>query len=326
MSNIIILSNTNFNLSKGLSIKEWLKNMEDYFNNNFIPYLQKNHKDNDILIHLGNLTTKTKNIDLNVLTFIQNTFEKISNILPVYIIEGENDSQTLNILKNFKNIEIIREPKQIEILLLQKFTILPFNSNINDINKFEDSTYCFFNFDYLNSPNKDIIIKKLRKFKKSYCGYYDKNKQLENIKNLSAPYNTESDDKKGFIVLETFENKDTFVLNKTSKCFKKITINTEEELNIDKDLLKNNYVSVIINKELFNDNKIKVDAFIDKSSLYALTFSDDEILKDKEDIVNLNQNSLSLNEMIENYIENLESPNKTELLTAFNKIKNLSKK
>ena len=326
MSNVIILSNTNFNLSKGLSTKEWLKNQEEYFNNEFIPYLQENHRDNDILVHLGNLTTKSKSIDLSVLTFIQDTFEKIASILPVYIIAGENDSQSLNILKNFKNIEIIRKPTQVEILLSQKFTMLPFGSLVSDIWAFEDSDYCFFNFDYLNSPSKDIIISRMKKFKICYCGFYEKNTAIANIRNISGPYNIDDDAKKGFALLETFENKDKMIWNKTSKKFKKIEINTEEELNIDKELLEKNYISVILNKTLFNDSKMKVNAFLDKTSLYSLTFSDDEILKDKEDIINLNQNSLSLNEMVVDFIEKSEIPHKEEVLKAFVKIKNLKLK
>ena len=89
MSKIFIISNTQFNISKNLSTKEWLKNMDYYFNNSFIPYLKENKKPNDILIHLGNLTSKTKTINLEVLTFIQDTFEKISSILPAYLQQTE---------------------------------------------------------------------------------------------------------------------------------------------------------------------------------------------------------------------------------------------
>ena len=87
MSKIYIISNTNFNTSKNLSSKEWLKTMEHYFYNEFVPYLINTVKPNDILIHLGNLLCKTKTIDLTILKFIQTLFEKIAEILPIYIIK-----------------------------------------------------------------------------------------------------------------------------------------------------------------------------------------------------------------------------------------------
>jgi len=325
MSKIFIISNTNFSISKNLSSKEWLKNMEYYFHNEFIPYLTNNVQPNDILIHLGNFLYKTKSIDLNTLKFIQDLFEKISNILPVYIIEGENDNLSLNILRNFKNIEIIKESKEIEILLDQKFAVLPSSTKLEDIDNY-NSDYCFLNINYLNSPKKDLFVNKLRKFKKCYNGYYDKNSVTFNIKNLGAPYNIESDDKKGFIVLETYENKDKFIQNKLSPNFKKISINNDSDLDISPDIFINNYISLNINKQVFIDNKLKVEMLISEHEIVNITYSDDEILKDKEDVLELNETSLSLNEMVIDYINQSPSENKIRILQEFKNIIELNKK
>ena len=326
MSKIFIISNTNFNLSKNLSSKEWLKNINKYFYDEFIPYLTTNVHPNDILIHLGNILCKTRTIELNTLKFVQDIFEKISSILPVYIIEGENDNLSLNILKNFKNIEIINKTKQIELLLDQRFAMLPYNTKIEDIDKFESLDYCFFNFDYQNSPKKDIFISKLKKFKKCYNGFYDKNSATSNIKNLGAPYNIESDDKKGFIVLETHTDKDKFVLNKISPNFKKISLTTDEDLNnISHDIFKNNYVKLNINKKLLNDNKLKIEMLISEYDISNITYSDDEILKYKENIL-LDESSLTLKEMIIDYINQSPSENKERILEEFKNIFKLNKK
>lgn len=325
MSKIFIIGNTNFGISKNLSTKEWQKVMDYYFYNEFMPFLTNNVQPNDILIHLGNFLSKSKTIDLNSLKFIQDLFENIAAVLPVYIIQGENDSLGLNILKNFKNIEIIKEPKQIEILLSQRFTILPNNIQIEDIDKFE-SDYCFLNMDYLNSPKKDIIVSKLKKFKKCYNGYYDKNSVTAHIKNLGAPYNIDSDDKKGFIVLDAYLDKDKFVQNKLSPNFKKISIEKESDLNISQDIFKNNYVSLTINKRLLIDNKLKIEMLISEHDITNVTYSDDEIIKDREDILDLSETSLSLNEMVIDYINQSPSENKKRILQEFKNIVELNKK
>lgn len=324
MSKIFIISNTNFGIQKNLSSKEWLKNMDYYFYNEFLPFLTNSVSSNDILIHLGNFLFKSKSIDLNTLKFIQDLFETVASKLPVYIIEGENDSLGLNILKNSKNIEIIREPKQIELLLVQKFALFPFNTQIEDIDKFE-SDYCFFNMDYLNSPKKDIIVNKLKKFRKCYNGYYDKNSLTGNIKNLGGPYNIDSDDKKGFIVLETHSDKDKFVQNKISPNFKKLILNSESDLNISNDIFNNNYVSLTINKQLLIDNKLKIEMLIAEHDIVNINYSDDEILKDKEDILDLSETSLSLKEMVIDYINQSPSENKKKMLKEFNNIIDLNR-
>lgn len=325
MSKIFIISNTNFNLTKNIYQKEWLKNMDYYFYNEFIPYLISNVQPNDILVHLGNLLCKTKTIDLNALKFIQDLFETISEILPVYIIEGENDNLGLNILKNFENIQIIKKPTEVDVLLDQRFLFLPINTKIEDIDNF-DSDYCFLNINYLNSPKKDIIVSKLKKFKKCYNGFYDKNGVTSNIKNLGAPYNIDGDDKKGFIVLETHTDKDKFIQNKLSPNFKKISIETESDLNISPDIFKNNYVSLNINKQLLIDNKLKIEMLITEYNPVNITYSDDEIIKDREDILELNETSLSLNEMVIDYINQSPSENKDRILKEFKNIVELNKK
>ena len=325
MSKIFIISNTNFNLSKNLSSREWLKNMDYYFYNEFMPYLTNNAEPNDILIHLGNLLCKTKTIDLTVLKFIQDIFEKISKILPVYIIEGENDTLSLNILKNISNIEIIKEPKKIEILLTESFVALPRNTQIEDLDKF-DSNYCFFNFDYMNTPKRDIIVNKLKSYKKCYNGFYEKNSVTANIKNLASPYNIDSDSKKGFIVLDVYADKDKFIQNKLSPNFKKINIEIESDLNIPTETFINNYVSLNINKQLLIDNKLKIEMLISEHDIVNVNYIDNEILKDKEDILELNESSLSLNEMVIDYINQSPSENKIRILQEFKNIVELNMK
>jgi len=320
MSKIFIISNTQFNISKKLSTKEWLKNMNYYFNNEFIPYLKKNKSDNDILIHLGNLTSKTKNINLDVLKFIQNTFKNISDILPVYILKGENDTHLSNILNN-ENIEMINEPKQIEILLNQTFAMLPYGSTIEDVDKI-DADYCFSHFD-VNTPQRDIIFKKLLKYQKTYCGFYDKNGVMKNVKFLGAPYNLEKDNKKGFIVLETHTNKDKFILNKISPSFKKITMNEDKDLEIDKSIFLNNYVSLTLNKKLFTDNKLKLEMLLSENDFQHISYTDDDIKKDR-DLIQLDGESVSLKEMISEYILKSGIDNKDKLLEEFQKISKLN--
>jgi calcineurin-like phosphoesterase family protein len=325
MSKIFIISNTNFNIAKTISSKDWLKNMDLYFYNEFLPYLTNNVQPNDILIHLGNFTCKTKTIDLNSLKFIQDLFEKIAKLLPVYIIQGENDNLALNILRNFENINIIKNPTEINVLLDQKFLMLPYSTKIEEIDKF-DSDYCFFNLDYLNSPKKDIFVNKLKFFKKCYNGFYDKNSVTANIKNLAAPYNIDTDTKKGFIVLETHTYTDKFILNKLSPNFKKISLDSIADLNISSDVFKNNYVSLSINKRLLVDNKLKIEMLLSEYEPINVTYTDDEILKDREDVLDLNETSLSLNEMVIDYINQSPSENKTRILQEFNNIIALNKK
>lgn len=324
MSKVFIISNTNFNISKGISSKEWLKIQRDYYYNEFIPYLIANVENNDILIHLGNFMGKSKSVDLNVLEFIQNLFQDLISYLPVFVLQGENDELSLNIIKHIKGIELIKTPIELNLLLEQKFAIFPFGTTPNDILEYE-SDYAFLNFDYMNSPSKDIYISRLKKFKKCYCGFYDKNSGISNIKNLTAPYNITGDEKRGFIVLETHTNIDKFIVNKNSPKFKTISIETETDLDISEDIFKNNYVSLNINRRLLSDNKLKIEMLVSSNDIINVTYTDDELVKIKEEI-SLSESSLTLSDMVVDYINKISSSNKEKMIAEFKTLVELNKK
>ena len=65
---IWIINNTKFGYKN--NSKEWLQNMLDYFDNHFIPFIQKNAKPGDILIHLGNIFNTSETINISTLLLI----------------------------------------------------------------------------------------------------------------------------------------------------------------------------------------------------------------------------------------------------------------
>ena len=126
--------------------------------------------------------------------------------------------------------------------------------------------------------------------------------------------------------MDAYENKDKFVQNKLSPSFKKVIINSEKDLIISEEVFKNNYVNLTINKQLLVDNKLKIEMLIGEYDITSINYSDDEILKDKEDILDLSETSLSLNEMVIDYINQSPSENKKRILQEFKTIVELNKK
>ena len=65
---------------------------------------------------------------------------------------------------------------------------------------------------------------------------------------------------------------------------------------------------------------------ISEYDIVNVSYTDNEILKDKEDILELNEASLSLNEMVIDYINQSPSENKIRILQEFKNIVELNKK
>jgi hypothetical protein len=92
-------------------------------------------------------------------------------------------------------------------------------------------------------------------------------------------------------------------------------------LNFDKSIFINNYVSLTLNKKLFNDNKLKIEMLLSENDFLNVNYIDDEL---NRDTIELDGESVSLTEMIEEYIKKSEMSNKEKLLEEFKKIAKLN--
>lgn len=264
-----LLSNTKFGYKN--NNPEWLANQLKYFDT-LIPFLQKNIKPGDKLVHFGNLFANP-DINNHTLNLVQELFEIISNIVPITFLVGANDisksnkNSSLNIFKYFKNIDIISDSATDENILYLPWTKTPIR-NLSD-NK---SSIVLMSTDYLNY-NCDLVKQSL-KDKIAFCGYYDDYRVDDMITTIGAPYQFEkTSDKKGLIVYDIDKEKSLFVDNKVSPKFKTITITTEEDLkDLDSDYINKNYVSVIVDQSLIESKKIKIDILLSNYNFQNINY------------------------------------------------------
>jgi len=284
-----LLSNTKFGYKN--NNQEWLNNMFNYFETIYIPFINKNVKEGDILIHLGNLFDNPEHINTETFNRTQKIFENISSILPIYFLVGKNDISnnnidinSINIFKNFKNINIITEPTEIGNILLLPWLKFPIGI-INESSK----DYIIFNLD--SSTIKELI----KKDKNIYCGFNLDKSVNDNITNIGSPYQFEkTSSDKGFFVVDVDKNKSIFVENKFNPKYKTITITSEEQLkDLDRDDIEKNYVNVVIDQELINDKKIKIDILLSQYDFKNITYINGET-KEMEIVNNNDINIISI--------------------------------
>ena len=99
-----ILNNTNFGYNN--NSKEYFNNLKKYFYDFFIPYLKKNAKENDKLIHLGGLFNNTDKHKTEYILTVKDIIDKISKILPIFLLVREdkynNGNYPHKLLSNLK--------------------------------------------------------------------------------------------------------------------------------------------------------------------------------------------------------------------------------
>lgn len=222
MSKYYVTSNSMFGYKKNIDSTRFLTESLNYYNNELIPFISKYHKTGDIFIHLGNMFS-VKTLNFKLIKSIQDIFEKISKIIPVYLIENESDS--LTIFRNFSNIFIIEKEIEIDNVLL--------TTQENSL-----------------SPYKKII-----------SGYYKDHSILNNIVYVGAPYQYELNDKLySCYIYDTYSDAGLHVTNKTSSRFLTITVNNINELlEQDKNMFNSNYINLQVSSNLYNSNEFKIN-------------------------------------------------------------------
>ena len=87
---IYMLTDTHFGIYLN-NLDKWQNMMEDTFYSFVIPYLKKNVKEGDILIHLGDLFDNRNSLPIITINKVEKILTEISKILPVHIMVGNHD-------------------------------------------------------------------------------------------------------------------------------------------------------------------------------------------------------------------------------------------
>jgi len=306
---IYLISNTNFGYKNNSS--EWLEIMTNYFYNTFIPFLKKNVKKGDELIHLGNLFYN-QNVNIHILNLVQKLFDDISNIIPIKFLVGVKDKVDKNSINSYlifnknNNIKIIEEYSEFE-----NYCMI---SNCKDFIKYfklSNKKLFFIHQDFNYNVDDKMIIN----------GYYNDFNTDLNLECIGSPYQLKKEDCdkfRGFCILK-LDNKFTKKLfeNISSPKFKTLEITNIDELNsLDENFIKNNIVDLNIDKELVKDNETKIKFILSKYNLNNINYIDKEI---ENEIFIGDKDIIDMIEM------KISTYNNEYLLDEFKNIINLSK-
>jgi len=296
-----IINNTKFGYKN--NSKEWSQNMFNYFENHFIPFITKHAKVGDRLIHIGNIFNSSENVNIELLLSVRDLFIKLNKILDVEILNGYNERSGISTM--FKSI-VINDP-------INDFGVqyIPYGSNVLE-----------------NISNQQVVILNSRidtQLLKKYpdtlfiCGYHDDRKEDDNVISVGAPYQFDKTSvDKGFYVVDPITKKYQFVKNNYSPKYNTITITDISQIDdIDTDFVDNNHVSVVIDKSLIDDKKIKIDVLLSKYNFKSISYTNDE-----EKVELVDSTSFDMEELIREKIKNSDNP---ELISEFENIMSIYK-
>lgn len=332
--NVILISDIHFGVSS--SSEEWQENINDYFQNWFIPYVRNELKKTPdaVICCLGDVYHDRKSIDIDVNNLCIDIFEQLAQIIPVYIINGNHDlskktnkgNSSLRSLGNIDNVTVIKEPTMLQFMEgrknIAKVAAIPYLGDCNDENKElvkfdKKADYAFMHTDIskMKFDNGMTIVGAVdaEKFAgKVISGHIHKRQETDKVVYVGSPYQMsrgDIDNQKGIYKLVLSTGEMIFTPNDYSPIFQKIDITkflnfTDKERT---DALKNNYTDIVIDE--VNIDKYKMGDVYEILLSCQAKRAQIQVIKSKTNI-QVDENSeehmeLSMEELINSAIDQL---------------------
>ena len=303
MSKIFLISDTHIGLGFPNKVDKWFKVHQEYFSDFFIPLLKEKISPGDIVIHLGDLFDNRNVIPINLLNYGMDIVEEISKIAPLHIIVGNHDlwsksASEINTIRPFKwipNVYIYDKASKIEFNGI-KICLMPYIEKrldqINLINEFKDCDYLFCHSDlngckmHLTSVahknNDKIDIEDFKGFKKVRSGHIHLVQSNSHFTFVGSPFQMDRNDygdQKGIFIIDTNDHSEEFIPNKISPIFKKVRVETEEDIESLEELVgTKDYVDLhISNNLLINNRKMrrKLEVLLETNTFASIEYIDD---------------------------------------------------
>lgn len=248
---------------------EWLEIQQDFFENVFIPTLKKHVKPGDVLVQVGDVFDNRQSINLKVLHYAIELFERLGKILPTHVICGNhdiwakksNEVTSIDTLKWIPNVNIYKKPKALnwngkEILMM------PWRRDedheIETLLKFPKTNIVFCHSEVagvaLNAKVRNLHGTDSESYKgydAVYSGHIHYRQTKGKLRLVGTPYEltrSDSGNAKGFDLVDLETMEETFFHNDKSPKFLKFNLKSlyMVQLGEFKKQIENNFVDLYV--------------------------------------------------------------------------------
>ena len=320
---------------------EWLNMMKDFYDNQFIPTLLENYQEGDVLVQVGDAFDNRQSINIKVLNYAVNLFERLGEILPTHVICGNhdiwakksNDITSIDSLKWIPNVSIYKEPKELE-WAGKKVLLMPWRRDteheVETLAEFPNSNIVFCHSEVrgikLNKKVDNfhgVEASSYDRFDAVYSGHIHYRQQRGRLRMVGTPYEltrSDMDNTKGFDLVNLEDMQETFFENTISPKFVKFYL--EQLYNIPlgefKKAIENNYVDLFIPSHIATSSALSrlinrvqnISRKIDPNIYEQDTFLDKDMY-DMDEIEDLYKNYNILH-LCNTYVDNLSHDDSTK--------------
>lgn len=330
---------------------EWLEIQKDFYENEFIPTLKKNVKPGDILVQVGDAFDNRQSINIKVLHYAVDLFERLGQILPTYVIAGNhdiwakksNEISSIDSLKWIPNVSVHKKPKLFN-WGGKKVLLMPWRRDtaheIETLQKYPEANIVFCHSEVrgikLNSKvtnEHGLEAVSYARYDAVYSGHIHYRQNKGKLRMVGTPYQltrSDANNAKGFDLVDLETMEETFFENTRSPKFLKYYLTSLYNVPLGefKKEIENNFIDLYVPSDVASTNALsklinKIQGIGRKiePTIYDQSTFIDKDMYDMDEIEDLykNYNILHLCNM---YIEGTSHDDETKNLIK-NKIKEL---
>lgn len=273
----------------------WLKMMDVFFRDLFIPFLKEHSREGDVLIQVGDWYHNQKTIDIRAMNLAQEHMLHMASILPVHMLVGNHDiwgkadvreHNSLKAYDYFPGVTLHQEPAVIG-LGGKKALMMPWfhekeaeQQCLLDHAGQCDLVFCHSDlvgsrttlrkdFDtrkqeiigLLSTGHGALDLSDFDSYETVYSGHIHIRHRQGNFQFVGTPYQLDTNDMdnpKGWWLVDPRQGVEEWYRNETSPEFKRYRVETEDDLKtIDPEVVKRNYCDLFICSDLLGDKRIR---------------------------------------------------------------------
>jgi len=326
MGNIWVISDTHFGAKN--NSKSW----ESIFNEwmeYIVPFFKNQVKEDDILVHLGDVFDNRQSIGLSTMNLAVSFFEKMSGIFSaVYVLCGNhdaysdrsNDITSLECLKYIPKVKVIKKPERMTFSG-RNIVFIPWCESIKkvkdelDASFSNDIVFCHADFGGCTmnaSGTKSKSELETPSDMRIYSGHIHHRQRHGCVTYVGSPYQLTQNDRnntKGVWLINPESMEDEFFENNVSPQFSRFNYTDIENMSFGdfKKLCKDKFVEVSVDGDLLSRVFFRrlLTYITDDDKIRDLTFvpnSDKTLVAEKR--VTMSE-CVSLDDMLNKYIDDV---------------------
>jgi len=258
---------------------EWLNIQKDFFENLFLPTLKKHVQPGDVLVQVGDTFDNRQSINIKVLNYAVNLFERLGEILPTYVICGNhdiwakksNEITSIDTLKWIPNVQVYTDCKTFN-WSGRKVLLMPWRKDpdheAETLAEYLDANIVFCHSEVsgvkLNSKVKNehgTPPNSYDRYDRVYSGHIHYRQEQGKLLLVGTPYEltrSDSGNVKGFYLSDLSTMEETFFENHVSPKFLKYNITQIYDMPLGhfKKHIENNFVDLYVPSKIATTNSL----------------------------------------------------------------------